>query len=140
LAEWRSRIERGWSKIRILESRIERPDRLKVDDAVTVRAWIDLGELHPADLAVGLWYGPLNAQGETQTPRQSRMNATKERWQGMNMSDPLLWRPAADLATRSASSHATKAWMFRTDLDLSRGPEAGTGKFNVSRRHRGFLT
>ena len=66
LAAWKEQVRRQWSQIRI--ERIWSEDggerALKVGDHLRVMAQIYLGDLKPTDVAVELYYGPLNAEGQ----------------------------------------------------------------------------
>jgi len=65
LAAWKSRVRKQWGQLRIdriwAES-AEGPD-LKVGDQLKVQAEVYLGELKPTDVAVQLYFGPLDAEG-----------------------------------------------------------------------------
>jgi len=76
LAQWKERVKRVWHKISIGEVNLDKPEHLKVGDAVTVNALIDLGDLTPQEVFVDLWYGVLNAKGEIERPRLALMKAS----------------------------------------------------------------
>jgi starch phosphorylase len=65
LAAWKARVRRQWGKIRIERVWAEAAEgqELKVGDQLQVQAKVHLGELKPTDVAVELFYGPLNAEG-----------------------------------------------------------------------------
>jgi starch phosphorylase len=66
LADWKAVLRQQWTKIRIervWEAGTEIPG-LKVGDQLQVRARVHLGKLNPTDVAVELFYGRLNAEGQ----------------------------------------------------------------------------
>ncbi|MGQ9598336.1 MAG: alpha-glucan family phosphorylase [Anaerolineae bacterium] len=65
LAAWKSSISQRWKQIRIEEVTTAGAEiqELKVGDQLQVQAQVYLGELKPTDVAVELYYGPLNAEG-----------------------------------------------------------------------------
>jgi starch phosphorylase len=64
LAEWRTRVTAGWSRLslRIEDSRMEKD--VPVGSAVGVVVRADLGTLSPEDVSVEIYHGPLDAAGE----------------------------------------------------------------------------
>ncbi|HLA68529.1 MAG TPA: alpha-glucan family phosphorylase [Bacteroidota bacterium] len=76
LAAWKERVSVAWDDIELGEVIIEKADKLKVGESVTVRASIELGDLTPADVFVDLWYGVLNAKGNIEQPKLSLMKST----------------------------------------------------------------
>lgn len=73
LAIWKSRVREHWPEIKILEVTVDNHKTLKVGEAVTVRAKIDLGHLKAEDVSVELFYGSLNAGGEIENPKVALM-------------------------------------------------------------------
>ena len=65
LAAWKDHIRQQWSQIRIdrLWTDGTNGQELKVGDQLQVQAQIYLGELKPTDVAVELYYGPLDSEG-----------------------------------------------------------------------------
>jgi starch phosphorylase len=65
LAAWKARVRLQWGKIRIerVWAEVAEGHELKVGDQLQVQARVHLGELKPTDVAVELFYGPLNAEG-----------------------------------------------------------------------------
>jgi starch phosphorylase len=65
LAAWKARVRQEWGKVRIERVWAETTEghELKVGDQLQVQAQVHLGELKPTDVAVELFYGPLNAEG-----------------------------------------------------------------------------
>jgi len=65
LAAWKASLREQWKQIRIERVWAEAGDgqELKVGDQLQVQAQVSLGTLKPTDVAVELYYGPLNAEG-----------------------------------------------------------------------------
>jgi starch phosphorylase len=65
LAAWKARVREQWSQIRIerVWSDWAEGQELKVGDQLQVQAQVQLGQLKPTDVAVELYYGPLDAEG-----------------------------------------------------------------------------
>jgi starch phosphorylase len=78
-AEWKSHVLKTWHKLSVIKVGIENHQNLKVGDSITVKAWINLGGLSPADVFVDLWYGALNAGGEIEHPSLALMKATGQK-------------------------------------------------------------
>jgi starch phosphorylase len=75
LAAWKARVQSNWSGIKIVEVKAGTPQELKVRDALTVHAWLDLGPLTPDDVEVELYQGQLDADGEILWPNAVPMLA-----------------------------------------------------------------
>jgi starch phosphorylase len=65
LAAWKAKVREQWPQVRIERITASGPEdqELKVGDQLQVEAEVHLGELKPTDVAVQLYYGPLNADG-----------------------------------------------------------------------------
>jgi starch phosphorylase len=65
LAVWKAQVREQWDKIRIerIWADVAEGQDLKVGDQLQVQAQVTLGDLKPTDVAVELFYGPLNAEG-----------------------------------------------------------------------------
>ncbi len=79
LASWKSHVRNNWHSVRIAEVSVEKQEHLKVGDAISVRALIELGDLKPSDVSVELCYGSLNAQGEIESPRIALMKSAEKK-------------------------------------------------------------
>ena len=73
IAIWKRRLRENWQGLKILDVHVDNHKTLKVGDAVTVHAQVDLGHLNPEDVSVELFYGVLNAQGEIESPKVALM-------------------------------------------------------------------
>lgn len=62
-AKWKERVRENWKTVAIERVEVE-PEHLKVNENVTVRAWVDLGTLTPQDVSVQLYYGALDSRGQ----------------------------------------------------------------------------
>lgn len=79
LAAWKKRMRDHWQSIKIVSVIADSKDGFKVGDAFSVRATLDLGALTPADVAVELYQGSLNANGELVDPTFVLMEASGKR-------------------------------------------------------------
>jgi len=78
---WWQRINSNWNRVAI--KRVEVPDdELKVSEDVTVRAWVDLGNLTPGDVSVQLYTGRLDTQGFIQNGQSVEMEVVDRREDG----------------------------------------------------------
>jgi starch phosphorylase len=66
LAAWKSKVSAQWAQVRIDGVTAEQPagQDLQVGDQLQVEAQVRLGTLKPTDVAVELFYGPLDAEGQ----------------------------------------------------------------------------
>jgi starch phosphorylase len=63
-AAWRARVTTAWSSVRLSTAEAASRNGLRVGDAVRVEVRGQLAPLTPADVAVEIRFGPLNADGE----------------------------------------------------------------------------
>jgi glycogen phosphorylase len=68
LAAWKSMIKAEWHQVQVLEVSNPGVDSLRVGDEFTVNARLRLGNLKPEDVAVELYMGPVNPNGEITSP------------------------------------------------------------------------
>jgi glycogen phosphorylase len=73
LAAWKQNLRSNWDALKILDVKIEKHDGFKVGDHCQVHASLDLGKLNPDDVSVEMFYGPLGANGEIESPKTSPM-------------------------------------------------------------------
>jgi starch phosphorylase len=64
LAAWQSRIAAQWGEVRVEKVEGSVAGELAVGDHLDARAWVRLGALVPEEVAVELYVGRLNADGE----------------------------------------------------------------------------
>lgn len=64
LAAWLERVRRHWPEVRVEALEEEPPPSLSVGDRIHTRARVHLGPLTPEDVAVELYLGRLDADGE----------------------------------------------------------------------------
>jgi len=62
-ADWLAQARANWHLLKV-ERVVVEPQRLTVNDDISVRAFIDLGALQPEDVSVQLYYGSLDSRGE----------------------------------------------------------------------------
>ena len=63
LASWKQMVEQHWKEVFIQDVCAEGRGRWKIGDEIQVRATVSLGALQPEDVAVELYFGPLNGSG-----------------------------------------------------------------------------
>ncbi|MBN1679788.1 MAG: alpha-glucan family phosphorylase [Anaerolineae bacterium] len=62
-AKWSQKVRKNWKSVAVQRVVIE-PETLKVDEELTVHAWVKLGKLKPGDVSVQLYYGALDTRGQ----------------------------------------------------------------------------
>jgi len=85
LAEWKANLTRNWGQVQVLEVAAEAPEALKVGDQLPVRARVKLGSISPQDVAVEVYYGPLDATGAITTGRRVVMKPTQRQAEGVHV-------------------------------------------------------
>jgi len=63
-AQWQAKVRQHWESIAIRDITIEPSNKLKVNQDMTVKAWVDLGALSPEDVTVQLYSGTLDNRGQ----------------------------------------------------------------------------
>ena len=76
LAAWKTRVQDAWEQVRV--ARVEADDvrPLRVGEELKVRAWLALGPLSAADVAVELYHGVVDTSGEIVEGETSPMTAS----------------------------------------------------------------
>jgi starch phosphorylase len=74
LATWKERIRRYWHEIRIADVQTDSQEILKVGDALSLRVKVHLGPISVDDIAVEVYHGPLNTDGEITSGHAARLN------------------------------------------------------------------
>jgi starch phosphorylase len=82
LAAWKQNLRNNWNSIKILDVKIDKSNGFSVGDECTVRAWLDLGKLKSDDVAVEMYYGPIDSRGDIESPNNSPMQFSKKTDQG----------------------------------------------------------
>lgn len=86
LSAWKKRIWRHWGGIRIEHVEADGVgDAIALGSPITVRAFVDLGELTPADVVVETVFGRVDADDRIARPQHAAMEAVEQydgnRWQ-----------------------------------------------------------
>jgi glycogen phosphorylase len=82
LATWKTRVRAGWHAVRVDHVEAEgASDGASVGDNVSVRAFVSLGDLDPADVDVQLVYGRVDETDELAGSRSASL-AVAERYEG----------------------------------------------------------
>lgn len=63
LARWKERVRGHWHEVRVREVATDPHPVLKVGDHFPVRSLVHLGAISPEDVAVEVYFGPLNTEG-----------------------------------------------------------------------------
>lgn len=63
LAQWKAHLEQSWHHIRIESIEGTQVSKVQVGDDMRVRAWVQLGDLKPEDVAVQIFHGPIDMRG-----------------------------------------------------------------------------
>ena len=71
LAEWKRRVVEAWPDVQIREVSPRGEEALDLDTELRVSATVHLGRLTPTDVAVELYYGPLDQQREIADARSA---------------------------------------------------------------------
>ena len=74
LANWRQRVLRGWSGVRVENVDADSLDPMRVGSKVEVRAKINLGGLTADDVEVQLYHGVVDNLGEIAKPASDAMS------------------------------------------------------------------
>jgi starch phosphorylase len=68
LAAWKEKIRKAWRDVRVTRVEVKMPERTLVGELFHVQAWIQLGTLTPADLAVQVQLGKLRESRDIINP------------------------------------------------------------------------
>jgi starch phosphorylase len=96
---WKERVRKAWPLVRVVSVAQKTPENVRVGDAVSVSAAIDLGELSPEDVVVELYYGPTAGAHELAHGAIVRMKVEVEESTGR-------YRYAGAIPTRESGAHA----------------------------------
>jgi starch phosphorylase len=64
LTSWADRMRANWSQLQILDKRADTGKGIQVGQTLRVEVRMRLGELSPKDLAVDIYYGPVDSKAE----------------------------------------------------------------------------
>jgi starch phosphorylase len=73
LTKWKEQLQAQWHEVRVVDVQTEPREVLKVGDALPLRARVHLGGIRPEDVAVEVYYGPLDTDGEISRGRAVRL-------------------------------------------------------------------
>ncbi len=83
LAAWKERLHQAWPEVRIEAVDGDRPTSIQVNSDFRVRARVRLGTLIPSDVAVELYEGSVDADGEIIDARLNPMDLLREESPGV---------------------------------------------------------
>jgi len=120
LSAWKAKMHQHWGQIRIESVWSEGPQEqeLKVGSQLQVQAQVHLGELKPTDVAVELFYGPLNAEGVIVRGRTLPTLIAQSKGQGTYVF-------AGSLACRTSGRHGYALRIVPSHEDLGNPFEMG---------------
>jgi starch phosphorylase len=101
LAAWRERVATAWHDVRVRTVDLLSPGEVAVGDEVRVSAVVDLGQLHPDDVAVELYHGPTAGAHELPRGVVTRMRLVEHAEGG--------FRFEGAIATGECGTHAVSA-------------------------------
>jgi starch phosphorylase len=64
LAAWASKMRANWSQLQILEKRADAKKMIQIGENLKVEVRMRLGEISPSDLAVDIYYGPVDSKAD----------------------------------------------------------------------------
>ncbi len=73
LAAWKRSVQASWGQVRVEAVRAVRAEPLRVGEGLDVEAEVSLGALRPEDVAVEVYFGPLDPQRQIQEGRAEAM-------------------------------------------------------------------
>ena len=76
LSDWKQRLAERWSSIELESIDSQDQSDLRVGEELQVRASLRLGEVHPSELSVELYYGGLDDKAEISDAQSIPMNVT----------------------------------------------------------------
>jgi starch phosphorylase len=85
LASWKSRVGGAWPKVRIRKVDTEDGARVRVGEALRVQADVHLGSVGPGDVAVEIYCGPVDNQGNIVGGESVEMNHLKQLGHGNHL-------------------------------------------------------
>lgn len=68
LAAWKEKVHRSWSRLKIVDTKTESRDGIKVGEELKIIVHVFLGELLPSDISVELFQGVVDAGGNIVNP------------------------------------------------------------------------
>ena len=84
IAAWKKNIRQHWPDVSVQEILDESTPQARVGEQITVRVRVALGHLTPADVAVELYQGRINAQGELTEAEPSQMECAESQGDGIH--------------------------------------------------------
>jgi starch phosphorylase len=85
LAQWKAVVKSAWQEVRVHDVRVTDRVSLQVGSSLEVAAKVSLGALQPNDVAVEVYSGPLDANGNIANGRAIRMKWSKAEGNGAHL-------------------------------------------------------
>ncbi|MFO0968322.1 MAG: alpha-glucan family phosphorylase [Gemmataceae bacterium] len=118
LAQWRRRLQRDWSHVRVEDVQANGEDPMRVGGHLEVQARINLGQLNPDDVEVQLFHGVLDNHGEIPHPTAAAMS-TNGSAQGN------LWLYKGAIPCRASGQYGYAVRVLPKNRDLANPFEPG---------------
>jgi glycogen phosphorylase len=112
LAAWKQHLRMHWNKTKVFDIKFDHKDEFKVGDECAVAAWLSLEELQPDDVQVDVYFGPLNANGDIETPHTTIMQHT-----GKKKDTAFEFRGTIKLETSGRMGHTIRVMPKHADMD-----------------------
>ena len=78
LSAWLRRVRAQWPRVVVTKIEAPHDTQVKVCEEIRVRAWVELGELTPDDVAVEVYHGPMDTNGNIVSGEAVAMRYTGE--------------------------------------------------------------
>ncbi|NOZ19541.1 MAG: glycosyltransferase family 1 protein [Planctomycetes bacterium] len=98
LAKWKDQVHKRWAKVNVLETQAGTEKEYCVGSELLVRAKVSLGEIHPDEVAVQIYEGPLTPAREIEDPNIVTMACENEE-------SPGVWWYSGSAPCRKAGLH-----------------------------------
>jgi starch phosphorylase len=112
LAVWKKNIRGSWNAIKIHDIKIEKQDGFSVGDDCIVHAWLELGKIKQDDITVEIYYGPLDAKGDIDSPKTLSMQYSGKTDQGLHE-----FIGTVKLETSGRMGHTVRVLPKHSDID-----------------------
>jgi starch phosphorylase len=112
LAAWKQNLRNNWNSLKILDVKIDKHDGFKVGDECIVHTWLDLGKLKSEDVSVEMFFGPLDAKGDIDSPKTLPMQFDKKTSDGTYEFIGII-----KLATSGRMGHTVRVLPKHPDID-----------------------
>ena len=85
LTDWKAKLAQRWNGVKILETRAETRNVLKVGDELPLRTTVQLGDIKPDDVLVEAYYGDVSVEGQITKGSKSAMRHVERSGKGLHV-------------------------------------------------------